>query len=73
MTLSWSDVADETGYTIQWSATSDFATIAGSGSTAANVLTFKTGNLARQVWYFRVGSVNAVGTSWSAPTLVPGA
>lgn len=73
VTLSWSDVADETGYTIQWSATSDFATIAGSGSTAANVLTFKTGNLARQVWYFRVGSVNAVGTSWSAPTLVPGA
>lgn len=73
VTLSWSNVAGETGYTIQWSATSDFATIAGSGSTAADVLTFKTGNLARQTWYFRVGSVNAVGTAWSAPTLVPGA
>lgn len=73
VTLSWSNVTGETGYTIQWSATSDFATIAGSGSTAADVLTFKTGNLARQTWYFRVGSVNSVGTAWSGPTLVPGA
>ena len=29
----------ETGYRVEWSATSDFATIAGSGTTAADVLT----------------------------------
>jgi hypothetical protein len=73
VTLSWSNVAGETGYTIQWSATSDFATIAGSGSTATDVTTFKTGNLARQTWYFRVGAVNAVGTSWSPVRLVASA
>jgi predicted phage tail protein len=73
VTVSWSNVTGETGYRIQWSATSDFSTIAGSGTTGVDVLTFRTGNIARQVWYFRVGAVNAVGTSWSAPTLVPGA
>ena len=73
VTVSWSDVLGETGYRVEWSATSDFATIAGSGTTATDVLTFRTGNIARQVWYFRVGAVNTVGTSWSTPTLVPGA
>jgi FtsP/CotA-like multicopper oxidase with cupredoxin domain len=73
VTVSWSNVAGETGFRIQWSATSDFATIEGSGTTAADVLTFRTGNIPRQAWYFRVGSVNPVGTSWSAPVLVPGA
>ncbi|QKJ19370.1 multicopper oxidase domain-containing protein [Microbacterium hominis] len=73
VTVSWSNVTGETGYRIQWSATSDFATVEGSGTTAVDVLTFRTGNLARQAWYFRVGSVNSVGTSWSTPTLVPAA
>lgn len=73
VSLAWDDVAGESGYRIQWSATSDFAVVAGSGTTAADVLTFQTGNLARQTWYFRVGSVNAVGTAWSTAKLVPGA
>lgn len=73
VTVSWSNVAGETGFRIQWSATADFATVEGSGTTATDVLTFRTGNIARQAWYFRVGAVNTVGTSWSAPTLVPGA
>ncbi|GGB83375.1 hypothetical protein N798_05235 [Knoellia flava TL1] len=71
--VAWDDVLGETGYRIQWSATADFATVAGSGTTAAGVVNFQTGNLARQAWYFRVGSVNAVGTNWSAVRLVPGA
>lgn len=73
VSLAWDNVAGETGYRIEWSATSDFATVAGSGTTAVDVVSFRTGNLARQVWYFRVGTTNAVGTAWSAPTLVPGA
>ena len=71
--LAWDNVVGETGYRIQWSSTSDFATVAGSATTAADVVNVQTGNLARQTWYFRVGSVNAVGTAWSAVRLVPGA
>ena len=73
VTLAWDNVVGETGFRVQWSATSDFATVAGSATTAADVLTYRTGNLARQTWYFRVGSVNAVGTAWSPVELVPSA
>jgi len=72
VTLTWNDVAGETGYTIQWS-TNNFATVAGSGSVGANVTTFTTGNIARQAWQFRVGAANPVGTAWSAAVNVPAA
>ena len=69
VTLTWNDVAGETAYTIQWSA-NNFATISGSGSVGANVTTFTTGNIARQVWSFRVGATNAAGTAWSTSVSV---
>jgi FtsP/CotA-like multicopper oxidase with cupredoxin domain len=67
VTVRWTDVANETGYTIQWSSTSAFTTVAGSGSAAANATTFVTGTITRQGWFFRMRSTNLIGTSaWSA-------
>jgi hypothetical protein len=66
VTVRWTDVANETGYTIQWSSTSTFTTVAGSGSAAANATSFTTGTITRQIWYFRMRSTNLIGTSaWS--------
>lgn len=69
VTARWTDVTGETGYTIQWSAT-NWGTVAGSGSAAANATQFTTGNIARQTWWFRVGATNSVGTVWSDPVSV---
>jgi FtsP/CotA-like multicopper oxidase with cupredoxin domain len=66
VTVTWNNVAGETGYTIQWSNVSNFSTVSGTGSVGVNVTTLTTGNIARQTWYFRVGAVNASGTAWSA-------
>jgi hypothetical protein len=67
VTLQWADVANETGYTIQWSSTAAFTTVAGSGTAAANATTFTTGSITRQTWYFRMRSTNLIGTSaWSS-------
>jgi FtsP/CotA-like multicopper oxidase with cupredoxin domain len=73
VTVTWTNVADETGYTIQWSANATFTPVSGSSSVGANVTTFTTGNIARQVWYVRVGAFNASGTTWSAPQQVAAA
>ncbi len=69
VTLRWADVANETGYTIQWSTSSTFATVAGNGTSGANSTTFTTGTIARQVWYFRMRSTNVVGTSAWSPVM----
>lgn len=74
VTASWGNVTGESGYTLQWSSTSAFTPVSGTGSTAADVTTFTTGSLARQTWYVRVRASNAVGDSpWSAPIQVPAA
>lgn len=74
VTLTWADVANETGYTIQWSSTADFATIAGTGTAAANATTYTTGNITRQLWYFRMRATNILGTSdWSTVATVTAA
>jgi FtsP/CotA-like multicopper oxidase with cupredoxin domain len=70
VTATWTNVTGETGYTIQWSTTSLFTTVSGSGTVGANVTTFQTGSIARQVWWFRVGATNQAGTVWSAPVSV---
>lgn len=73
-TLRWTDVAGETGYTLQWSAAPEFTTIAGSTNVAANAVTVTTGTIARQAWYFRIRATNALGPSdWSPPTAVAAA
>ncbi len=62
--LSWTDNANnETGFTLQWSATSDFAVIAGSANLGPNSTTYLTTNIARQVWYFRIRANNVLGSS----------
>ncbi|MGE5374003.1 MAG: multicopper oxidase domain-containing protein, partial [Bacteroidota bacterium] len=63
VTVRWSDVTGETGYVIQWSTSSTFASISGSASVGANVLTYTTGNIARTTWYFRVRAFNTTGSS----------
>ena len=67
VTVTWGDLSNETGYTVQWSTTSSFTTVAGSGTTNANVTSFTTGNMARQIWYVRVRGSNVLGDSpWSS-------
>ena len=61
VTVTWSAVPGATGYIVQWSSDS-FATIAGSGA-VGNVTTFTTGNIARQVWDFRLIATNPIGQS----------
>jgi len=72
VTVTWTDVTGETGYTIQWSTT-NWGAIAGSGNVGANITTFTTGNIARRIWYFRVCATNLLGTVCSVPVLVPAA
>ena len=74
VTITWGDVANETGYTIQWSTTASFATVSGTGTAAANATTFTTGNIARQVWYLRIRANNVLGSSaWSTVRTVTAA
>lgn len=74
VTVTWSDVVGESGYLVQWSDTQAFTTVAGSGTTAADVTTFTSGAIARQTWYFRVRATNALGVSaWSGPIQVAAA
>jgi FtsP/CotA-like multicopper oxidase with cupredoxin domain len=74
VTLRWPDVANETGYTIQWSSTPDFAVVAGSANIGANSTTYTTGNITRQAWSFRIRANNAVGSSaWSTVVTAPAA
>jgi hypothetical protein len=74
VTLTWTDLANESGYTIQWSSSDTFATVAGTGNVAANATSFTTGTIARQGWFFRVRGNNALGAGeWSQPVQVPAA
>ena len=66
LTVTWTAVPGATGYTVQWSASSTFASIAGSGTTTGT--TFTSGNVARQTWYVRVVATNVLGGS--APSAV---
>ncbi len=64
VTLTWVDNAtNESGFTIQWSANVDFTTISGTLNPGANATTALTGNIARQVWYFRIRANNGIGSS----------
>lgn len=70
ITLTWKDVAGETGYTIQWSTTPNFARISGSANVGANVTTYRTPTISRTTWYVRVRANNVVGSSaWTATTV----
>lgn len=74
VTLPWADLVNESGYTIQWSTSSTFATVAGTGSAASNATSFTTGTIARQAWFFRLRGNNGLGAGeWSQPVQVPAA
>ncbi len=63
ITVNWTAVANVSGYTIQWS-TDSFATLAGTGSAAANAASFTTPNLTRgTTYFFRIRADRAVGSS----------
>jgi FtsP/CotA-like multicopper oxidase with cupredoxin domain len=72
VTVRWSNVNGETGYTIQWSTT-NWGAVAGSGSAATNATQLQTGTITRQTWWFRVGATNGAGTVWSTPVAVAAA
>jgi FtsP/CotA-like multicopper oxidase with cupredoxin domain len=74
VTVSWTDLNNEASYRVEWSATADFAVVAGGANVGADVTTYTTGNLAKQVWYVRVNATNPLGTSgWSTAVPVPAA
>ncbi len=63
VTVTWGGVTGATGFTIEWSSTSNFRTIAGSGKVGGATTTFTTGSIARQTWYFRVTATGVGGSS----------
>ncbi len=64
VTITWTDVATETGYTIQMSTAANFAVNLVTTTLNANVTTFTTGNLPRNTtYYFRIRAFNYFGQS----------
>ncbi len=72
ITVTWGAVTGEASFTVQRSADGNTWTTM-SSTVAANATTYTSGNLARQVWWVRVGAVNPLGTTWSDPVQVPAA
>ena len=73
VTLTWLDVATETGYTIQRATNSTFTANLVTSTVAANTTTFTTGNVPRFTpYYFRVQAFNGAGVSaWTNATPFP--
>jgi len=73
VTLSWADVANETGYTIQSATDPGFTVNVVTASVGANITSFTSGKLARTTpYYFRVLAFNASGPSaWTNATPFP--
>ena len=68
VTLTWSDVAGEIKYRVEWS-TDNFVTVAGR-MVAANATTFTTPNIPGGAYQFRLGAQYASGWLWSTPVNV---
>jgi hypothetical protein len=73
ITLTWTDVADETGYTIQLATDAAFTANVVTTSVGANVTTYTTGRLALVTpYYLRVLAYNGAGQSaWANATPFP--
>jgi len=74
VTLTWTNVANETGYEIQRSTSPDFtANLVIVNNIGADVTTYTTGNLPRfTAFYFRVRAVNGAGVSaWANASPFP--
>jgi len=64
---TWSDVSDETSYTLQWSTSADFSTITGFRSLSANDTSETISGLVEGTqYYFRLKASNADGDSFWA-------
>jgi len=64
VTLTWTDVANETGYTIQMATNATFTANLVTSPVTANTTTFTTGNLPRFTpYYFRIQAFNGAGQS----------
>ena len=64
VTLNWTNVANETGYTIQRATNATFTANLVSNTVGADVTSFTTGNVARSTpFYFRVQAYNGAGAS----------
>ena len=73
VTLTWTNVANETGYTIQRATNATFTANLVTSTVGANTTTFTTSNLARFTpFYFRVQAFNGFGQSvWVNATPFP--
>ncbi len=73
VTLTWPNVANETGYRIQRSTNATFTANLVTSTVNADVTTFTTGNLPRSTpFYFRVQAYNGAGPSaWVNATPFP--
>ncbi|HET8600891.1 MAG TPA: multicopper oxidase domain-containing protein, partial [Segeticoccus sp.] len=73
ITVTWGDLPNETGYTVQWSTSPTFASGVSSATVPANTTTYTTGGVSRVTWYVRVAASNVLGSSpWSqASTVAP--
>ncbi len=73
VTLTWTDVAGETGYRIQRATDANFTANVVTSTVGANTTTFTTGNVARNTdFYFRVQAYNDIGNSaWVNATPFP--
>ncbi len=73
-TITWNAVSGATGYRIQYSLSSTFArnNTTVNVTAAPGVNSYSKTGLSRSVWYFRIASTNAAGTSsYSAGKSVP--
>jgi len=73
VTLTWTDVASETGYTIQMATNASFTANLVTSTVNANTTSFTTGNLSRYTpYYFRVQAFNGSGPStWTNANPIP--
>ena len=73
VTLTWTNVANETGYRIQRATDAAFTANLVTSTVGANVTSFTTGNVARFTpYYFRVQAFNGFGSSvWVNATPFP--
>lgn len=71
LTITWSDLPNETAYRVQWSQ--DATVVTGSASKSANV-TSHTVRVSKRLWYVRVQASNVLGSGpWSGWVAVPAA
>jgi titin len=73
VTLTWTDVANESGYRIQRATDAAFTSDVVTSTVGGNTTTFNTGNVARNTnFYFRIQAYNSAGSSgWAEATPFP--